>query len=190
MPRVAKFSKIALADRLANVFENSGYDGASLAMLAEAAALSKASLYHHFPKGKEDMAAHVLMRAGARLQRLVLDPLHDDDSPALRLQASLEGTAEYYAGSVPVCLMNSLLLGDGAGLFRVNIQRAVEIWKKALGDAYHDAGVDWREAEAWAAYAVERIQGALVLCRVRQSRLPLDECLEELKSDVELAADT
>ena len=68
MPRKAKLNKSALAERLSAVFCENGYEGASLSGLAEACELSKASLYHHFPNGKVDMANAVLARAGARLQ--------------------------------------------------------------------------------------------------------------------------
>ena len=40
---------------LAEVFRERGYEGASLAALSEASGLGKASLYHFFPKGKEEM---------------------------------------------------------------------------------------------------------------------------------------
>jgi AcrR family transcriptional regulator len=185
MARTAKLSKSAIIERLAGVFESSGYAGASLKMLADAASLSKASLYHYFPGGKAEMAAHVLAQAGGRLQNLVLGPLKDDAPASERLFESLEGTARYYSGSVPVCLMNSLLLGGGTALFGDQVKSAVTIWQTGLASAYREAGADSREASAWAAYAVERIQGALILCRVTCSRRPFETCLAELKADVE-----
>ena len=185
MPRIAKLSKGAIAERLTSVFEEYGYEGASLKMLSDAVGLSKASLYHHFPKGKEDMAAHVLGQAGARLQALVLAPLSNSATAAERLIASLEGTAAYYGGPVPVCLMNSLLIGGGTHLFGKQIKVAVDIWRQGFTEAYRAVGVDAAEASAWATYAVERIQGALVLCRVQASRTPLESCLAELRADVE-----
>jgi len=189
MPRVAKLSKSAIVGRLTVVFEKNGYEGASLKMLADAAELSKASLYHHFPGGKHDMATQVLIGAGLRMQRLILAPLANANAGQARLQNSLEGTAAYYGGDVPVCLMNSLLLGDGLPLFGAEIANSVDIWRKALANAYGDAGADYAEAGAWAAYAVERIQGALVLCRVVQNRAPLETCLAELVADVDLLSE-
>lgn len=186
MPRIAKLSKHALVEKLSVVFENNGFAGASMAMLAHASGLSKASLYHFFPGGKQEMATQALGQAGARLQALMLAPLTDGSSAQDRLHASLEGTATYYAGAAPVCLMNSLLVGDGTVLFAEQIRHAVEIWQKSLSSAYEDAGADPTEARAWAAYAVERIQGALILCRVMASRSPLEACLSELKTDVDL----
>jgi len=182
--RKAKLSKSEITERLSRVFQFYGYEGASLNMLAEAAELSKASLYHYFPKGKEDMAFHVLGQAGARLQALVLAPLSGDASPSERLYKSLKGTSEYYSGDIPVCLMNSILLGAGTELFGTQISAAVEIWRQGLADTYKAAGAYANEAVAWSAYAVERIQGALILCRVKGMREPLEICLAELEADV------
>ncbi|PCI62727.1 MAG: hypothetical protein COB37_06410 [Kordiimonadales bacterium] len=184
MARIAKLTKPELAEKLMAVFENSGFEGASLKTLAEAAGQSKASLYHHFPGGKAEMAETVLARAGMRLQKHILSPLAERGAGQDRLLNSLEGVAVYYGGTVPVCLMNSLLLGEGRALFGRGIGQAVAIWKKGLEVALVSAGESHREATAWAAYAVERIQGALVMCRVQQSRDPLEACLSELASDI------
>ncbi len=187
MPRIAKLSKAEISDRLMGVFVHSGYEGASLKMLAEAVMLSKASLYHHFPKGKEDMAAHVLGQSGVRLQSLVLAPLMSGRSAVSRrdsLIASLDGTALYYSGAVPMCLMNSLLLGGGQALFGDQINKTVSVWQQGLEKGLSSAGADRSDAAAWGAYAIERIQGSLILCRVRGMRVPLENCLSELKADV------
>ena len=49
-----------LIERLTSVFRIYGYEGASLSRIAEATGLQRASLYHRFPGGKEEMAEAVL----------------------------------------------------------------------------------------------------------------------------------
>ena len=61
-PALAKEEVVA---RLMKVFRREGYEGASLSRLSEATGLGRSSLYHHFPRGKEDMAAAVLDLARA-----------------------------------------------------------------------------------------------------------------------------
>src|SRR5260370_8776623 len=58
-------SKDEIIDRLFTVFRDRGFEGASLADLSRATGLGKSSLYHHFPRGKEQMAEAVLERATA-----------------------------------------------------------------------------------------------------------------------------
>lgn len=178
MPRTPKYSKTAMAERLVAVFKTYGYEGASLSLLADAVELSKASLYHHYPNGKEQIAAHALAHSGARLQRLVLAPLSGPEGGKARLVRSFDGVAKYYDGDMPVCLMNSLLLGEGRALFGGQINLAVTAWRRELARTAGDAGL--KQADDWAGLAIERIQGALVLCRVEGRRLPLERCLEKL----------
>ena len=50
---------------LAEVFREHGFEGASLARIAQATGLGKGSLYHYFPGGKTEMAAAVLAEIDA-----------------------------------------------------------------------------------------------------------------------------
>ncbi len=184
MARPATFSKSQLLAKLTAVFRRSGYGGASMADLSKATGLSKASLYHHFPGGKADMAAKVMAEEGKRLQKLVLAPLGKLDNPVLALQNSLQGVAAFYSGDIPQCLMNSILLGSGEAIFRAEIAAAVSAWAELLAGAYEATGAPSGEASAWAAYALERIQGALIICRVAANRSALEQCLAELRGDV------
>ena len=198
MPRIAKHSKSDLADLLQPVFQAYGYDGASLSMLSDAADVSKASLYHHFPNGKEDMAAAVLLRSGARLQRLILAPLQNGDAPEDSLTRCFDGVKQYYTGDVPTCLMNSFLLGQGADRFGLQISAAVAAWQAEMAKAYgalsetgkaQASGAGCLAAHEKAAThkansVLQQIQGALVLCRVTNSRAPLKRCLSDLQAEL------
>ena len=75
MGRRAALDDAEILERLARVFRDVGYEGARLAMLAKATGLQKASLYHRFPAGKEQMARDVLGAAGAWLEQNVLSVL-------------------------------------------------------------------------------------------------------------------
>ncbi len=59
--------KLELISILDEVFRRRGYDGATLSVLSRACGLGKASLYHHFPGGKDEMADVLLQRAVAQL---------------------------------------------------------------------------------------------------------------------------
>lgn len=188
MPRPAAHTKTELLLKLSNVFRLHGLDGTSMQTLSQVTGLSKASLYHHFPGGKDEMAEKVLVEEGRRLQALVLSPLEGTE-PIHALTESLKGVAKFYSGSVPQCLMNSIMLGRGQELFRERIAAVVGVWRQRLEAAYGAAGSSDEEASAWALYALQRLQGALILCRVEKSRQALDHCLEELHGDVQFLAE-
>ena len=58
--RPQKVQDIEIMTSLVKTFRSRGYEGSSLAELAKSTGLKKASLYHRFPKGKEEMAIAVL----------------------------------------------------------------------------------------------------------------------------------
>ncbi len=184
MPRHAKHSKANMANALESIFKEYGYEGASLKLLAQAADLSKASLYHHFPRGKAEMAAHVLAHSGARLQKLVLAPMAGTGDGIGRVRTSLQGVATYYAGTIPICLMNSLLIGEGRALFGDSIAEAVAAWFGGIRTCLIHSGYTEDNASRWGKETIALIQGALVLCRVDSSRAPLDDCLRDLDADL------
>lgn len=53
-------AKEDLIPDLLELFRQQGYDGVSIAYISKSTGLGKSSLYHHFPEGKEQMAAEVL----------------------------------------------------------------------------------------------------------------------------------
>ncbi len=187
MPRLPRMSKAKLSDKLTEVFLNYGYDGTSLAVLSDATGLSKASLYHHFPGGKEDMASYAMARLGARLQSTVIQPLSARGEPRARLTASINATRAYYTGDRPACIMNILGLGTGHTLFGAQLRDGVKAWTASLAKLLVDGGVARKTAERMAEATIGRIQGALVLCRVHASRSPLDDALDAIESELAAA---
>ena len=64
-----------LVDNLIDIFCKYGYDGTSLTILAKNTGLGRASLYYHFPGGKEEMANAVYEKISRDFTKLVLSPL-------------------------------------------------------------------------------------------------------------------
>ena len=69
-------SKDEVLDRLVDAFRDKGYEGASLSELSAATGLTKSSLYHYFPDGKEEMAEEVLAHLDRQLAENLYKPLN------------------------------------------------------------------------------------------------------------------
>ena len=80
-----KIDEAFLIDQLGKVFRIHGYEGASLSLIAEATGLKRASLYHRFPGGKEEMAEAVLTHVDDWFGSHILAPLSEPGKPAARL---------------------------------------------------------------------------------------------------------
>jgi len=75
--RSSRTSRQEILQKLSRVFRRDGYAGASLADLAGAVGLGKASLYQKFPDGKVQMGAEVLAEIGRAFETEVLAPVRE-----------------------------------------------------------------------------------------------------------------
>lgn len=158
-------SKDTAIPQLLTVFQQYGYEGATLAKLSEATGLGRASLYHHFPKGKEEMAASVLDYLNRGLQENILAPLQSDLPPADRIRAMNKNINAFYHQGEQPCLLALLSVGEAHDLFQSQIQQALDLWIKSLAQVAIEVGVNSETAYQRAEDAVLQIQGALVLSR-------------------------
>ncbi len=185
MGRRASVDDDELLGRLMGVFRAVGYEGATLAMLAEKAGLQKASLYHRFPGGKEQMAREVLQAAEDWLGAHVLTPL-SGDAPARERLARMATTLDaFYAGGERACLLNTMsTMGDERGPFADAIARMFEAWIAAMARVVSDSGVSAGDARARAERALALLQGALVLSRGMGTTRPFCAFLKSLPSEL------
>ena len=116
---------------LTRVFVSHGYHGASLALLAETAGLSKASLYHHFPGGKEQMAVSLVSVAIATAEACAFGYLRGPNPASDRLEKFLDGYLVYTEGGHQPCLLG--VLGQNApDAIRSQIKEQIEAWRIVL----------------------------------------------------------
>lgn len=176
----ALLSREEVLDRLTRVFRDLGYEAATLSRLSEATGLVRASLYHYFPGGKEDMAKAVLARASAWVEEHVLAPLASPGSPAERLTAMAAALDHFYAGGRDGCLLGLLSQGDARDLFQAQIRAAIERWADAIAELIEEAGLPEDVARQRGEDAVIQIQGALVVSRGLGTTAPFSRTVSEL----------
>jgi AcrR family transcriptional regulator len=180
-----KIEDSALLRKLSDVFREVGYQGASLAMLSEATGLQKASLYHRFPGGKEQMAHEVMARAEQWLTEHVLTPLGSSQPPGDRIDAMIRSLDTFYSGGRQACLLNMLSSPrDDRGPLAPRIRGAFKAWTAALAGVLADAGWDAEAAHLRAERAVALFQGSLVLSRGMGTTRPFRTCLANLKREL------
>ncbi|UZR29156.1 TetR/AcrR family transcriptional regulator [Methylococcus mesophilus] len=185
MARPAKIEDSALLERLSDVFREVGYEAASLAVLSEASGLKKASLYHRFPGGKEQMAHEVMARAEAWLSEHILAPLKSGGAPEVRIRAMIRSVDAFYSGGRQACLLNMLSSPRAdQGPFANLIKNAFEAWIEALSAVLTDAGFDEDTARFRAERAIALLQGSLVVSRGMGTTRPFQNCLANLEREL------
>jgi AcrR family transcriptional regulator len=169
-----------LEGRAADAFRAHGFDGASISVLSEATGLRRASLYHHFPGGKDEMAASVLARVSAEFTRTVLAPLGGRADPRARILAMVDGLDRFYDGGTKACLIDVFSFGTTQAPLRAALGRAVAYWVDVLARTLAEAGLDPESARGAAEDAVIAVEGALVLARATGSTEPFRRTLSAL----------
>jgi AcrR family transcriptional regulator len=165
---------------LLHLFRQYGYDGATLSKISEATGLGKASLYHHFPGGKDEMVETVLDYLDRWMEQNILHRLQGEGSPIARLQQMCDRLSEVYEGGKQPCLSAILLLGSARGVFHQRVQDLYGDWIDAIAAVLIDAGSDPALAQQRGENAVIAIQGALILAQGLNDPAPFQRVMQQL----------
>ena len=162
-----------------DVLRQRGYEGATLAVLAEATGLGKPSLYHHFPGGKEDMAKAALDMVERGLDEMFQAPQAAGGTAAARLDRMFTALDAYYQSGRMGCLLAVLALQRGEHGLSGRVAGMFRIWIARLAALCRDAGIP--DGEQRAETAIALIQGGLVLAAGLDSPDPFHRALAQAR---------
>ncbi len=172
--------KEEIITKLIPVFRHYGYEGATVSRLSEATGLKKASLYHHFQGGKEQMAQAVLEYIGHWIEENVFAPLQLDLPPRERIKAMSESLDKFYQSGQQPCILSLMSVGEADNLFHQQLEQFLKKWLDTLAKIVEETGVKPVQARQRAEDAIMLIQGALVLVRVTKNTEPFKRVLSKL----------
>jgi len=162
--RPQKIQDEDLLAALAHVFRQKGYEGASLKELSEATGLQKASLYHRFPNGKQEMAESVLEHLGRWVDDNIFSALNKAGiPPKIRLKNGLNQIAILYNGGNEPCIFRALSMETGFELFDQILTKGMKDWIQAFKKLGLSMGQPVQLAEENAIQTLIEIQGSLIL---------------------------
>ncbi len=165
-----------------------GYDGATLTNLASAAGLSKASLYHHFPGGKPEMAAALVRHAIADLQRQAFSRLSGHQSPGTRLLKFIDGFSAYTQTGESDCLLavfnHHNTATEETATQQLLINQQFDDWHAALASVYEQAGLRPKKAKRAAHDLMAALYGALLIAKMHNQPVLFTDAIKRLKKDI------
>lgn len=181
--RPQKVEHKELMEGLLLVLRAKGYDGASLSDLATATGLKKASLYHRFPGGKQEMTEAVLAYVAEWVEINILQVLTDDRQAAPeRLQAALQHIDALYHRGKSICIFRALSTHTGLELFGQQIRSGMEKYITAFTRLGEDVGMDTEQARRAAVQTLIDIQGALIVSKGLQQQTLFGETLKQIEN--------
>ena len=180
--------KALLTEQLQSVFIERGYDGATLVHLAHATGLSKASLYHHYPGGKPEMAASLVRHAIARLQRMAFQHLQAHTAPAQALQEFIAGFAAYTNHGHSACFL-AVISHHGTAHEEITplqneISRQFGDWHKALAATFEALGEKPKRADRKAHELIARLYGALMNAKIHREPRLFEKAIARLTKEI------
>ena len=165
---------------LFHLFRRHGYDGVSLAKIAEATGLGKASLYHHFPGGKAEMVEATLAYSGRWMAQNIIEPLQGEGEPRARLVEMCDRISTLYGAGEQPCLLASLTLGGSRDKFHGAIGVRLRALIDAIAAVLIEAGLASELAQQRGEDAVIMIQGALIVSRGIDDPGPFQRAIAQL----------
>ncbi len=166
--------------KLVNVFRQFGYEGTTLSKISEATGLGRASLYHHFPNGKQEMAAAVLEYVAEWFGSTILLPLQSQEKPADRIHQMSDRLRQFYDCGRSPCFLAIFSVGEPDNLFHAQVCQMLNTWIGTLAQMLEESGIPAQQAHQRAEDAVIQVQGALVLTRGLDSTEPFERVMQEL----------
>lgn len=168
MPRPDR-SRAALVESATTLFRRQGYAATGVNQILEAAEVKAGSLYHHFPDGKQQLAAAVVDRAGQGIERLLRQFLTGDtpvadvvDQWIALLVAGLAGDQRDGCPIEPIATESV----NASPLVREASARAFRSWCAAIADRLRADGWESADAERSAVSVIALIEGSLILSRI------------------------
>lgn len=166
--------------RIAEVFRKHGFDGASLVELAHASGIGKASLYHHFPGGKADMAGVLIRQQIAAAHSQSFSHLTATDDPAQRLERFARGFEQYVDGGDRDCLLLVLGMGNPEHGYQSTITAQFDAWAQALASLFEADGRKPKAARKQALGMLSNLYGGLAMARLTGNRKVARQALKQL----------
>ncbi|MFV9636176.1 TetR/AcrR family transcriptional regulator [Mycobacterium neumannii] len=176
MPRPDR-SRTALIDTAALLFRRQGYAATGVNQILELADVKAGSLYHHFPEGKQQLAAAVVERVGADIEQRLRDllaagsPVPDLIDGWIDLMA-LGLTSDPRDGCPIEPIATESV--DASARVRQASATAFAGWRRAIADRLHADGWAQDDAEQTALALIALIEGALILARIAGDTATLD----------------
>ncbi|WP_055109506.1 TetR/AcrR family transcriptional regulator [Paenibacillus ihumii] len=177
------FEKADVVPRVAEVFRELGYEGASLSQITARTSLSKGSLYHFFPGGKEEMAAEILAHIDAWFVSHIFEPLEKNE-PLAAIQRMWREVDAYFQSGRRVCLVGAFALDETRDRFAAMVHQYFRRWMDSLCGALVRAGADTEASKAVSEEVVAGIQGGLILARALQDEAIFERTLAGLSERV------
>lgn len=176
MPAAPKH-RDAIIRAAATLFRQQGYAATGINDIVGLSGAPKGSLYHYFPRGKEQIGEEAVSHAGAHAAETLrrLSAQHSTAASLLRAYGEMLAGWMTASGFREGCPITTVLLetaADSAALASAG-REAFGSWREVFEQALVRDGMEPSRAGRRAALAIAALEGAMVQARVERSGGPI-----------------
>ncbi len=172
-------TRARIVAQAAELFNQHGFEGSSLAALMEATGLEKGGIYRHF-SSKEELAVEAFDYAWGAAMEARMHGLDSVPNSVDRLKQFVANFVERRPAVTGGCpLLNTAIdADDGNDILRLRALKALRGWRGRLGSIIRQ-GIDRKEIRRevdpkdLATIIISSLEGALMMSRLEGNREPL-----------------
>ena len=182
-------SRNKMIQSAALLFRENGYSGTGFRDVIEHSGAPRGSIYHHFPGGKEQLAAETVAWAAGVIERRIARAAHSGD-PIAALSIFVDSWREVLEDSNfrAGCPVVAVAAEADAGSTATDAAAAAFTrWQDLIARTLLDSGVSRTDARRLATTVVAAIEGAILLCRARRDIRPLRDVHRALEATLRTA---
>lgn len=190
---MASTTRDRIIDSSAELFRRQGYTGTGVKQIVAAANAPFGSLYHFFPKGKEQLAAEVIRTSGQLYIQLFATIAAEAPDALSAVRDFFSGAANTleetdYADACPIATVALEVAGTNEPLREATAQ-VFDSWIIGATEYFAIAGIQRDTARALAFSMLSLLEGAFVFCRAMRSVEPLEVAGASAVAAVQAALD-
>src|SRR3979409_801929 len=180
----------AIVRAAAVLFRRNGYAATGINEIAEVSGAPKGSLYHYFPRGKDEIAEAAVRFAGAgvvaTLERLAKE--HESASSMIRAYCRLLAGWMAKSGFRDGCPIATTLLESApqSADMATAGREAFAGWCAVIARVLLRDGFGKAEARRVSALAFSSVEGALIRARVEGSARPIEDVARALRATLQI----
>jgi AcrR family transcriptional regulator len=170
---MATDTRARLVSAGSRLFQRQGLAGTGIKQILSEANAQFSSLYHHFPGGKDELAADVIRTSGLHYQQLVETVWDAAPDVVTGVHAIFDGAAAVleatdYADACPIATV-ALEVASTNEPLRLATAEVFDAWIRSATDRLIASGLESAQARQLALSIVALLEGAFVLCRATRS---------------------
>ena len=179
---MTKDSRPNMVRSAASLIRTRGVNATSFSDVLADSGAPRGSVYHHFPRGKEQLAGDAIQWTSERVLAHQRACRATTASGVLSCFIDMWRQVVVAAGGTAGCVVAGVAvdtIADATGLMEV-IRATFRSWVDLLSDQLTATGVPPKRASAIAVATLAGMEGALILCRAEGNVGPLDAVATEL----------